>query len=105
MSRLIGSPFRYPQQAHIQAGHELLKLLGHHRRQRAVFSGHLDGFDAEALLRPEKLGHAIFVGRHAAGDGGVASVNTEGVIMQIRRCGPHADKRRRAIEGSREPRT
>src|SRR5262245_66235882 len=70
-------------------------------RELAVFSGYFDGFGTEALLRPKKLCHAIFVGRHAAGDRGVASVNTEGVIMQIRRCGPNADERRRAIEGSR----
>ena len=100
-------PFRNPQQAHIQAGETNSGSCWVTADGGSALSSvvTLIGFDAEALLRPEKLCHAIFVGRHAAGDGGVAGVNTEGVIMQIRRCGPNANKRRRAIEGCREPRT
>src|SRR6185369_5001969 len=84
-----------------QIGELRQELLQHGEdvRELAVYGGYVDGLGTEALLRPEKLCHAIFVGRHAAGDGGVASVNTEGVIMQIRRCGPNANERRRAIEG------
>ena len=73
ISRLMGVPFGTRNRSTSrsrQIGEFWHQLLQHGEdvRELAVYSGYFDGLGTEALLRPEKLCHAIFVGRHAAGD-------------------------------------